>query len=130
MLDTLIALYADLTHCTFQIGEGSRYNNRLVHTLISFRLIPLYTPLPLVGRDLRHTRVSCFTWVNTLTCGSVSLLRRRITLGRRATCDADLSRANDTFSLGISWPGNAQDRSFRHICSRLRRNGLMPARIE
>src|SRR5258706_3771720 len=35
MLDKLIDLHADLTHCTFQIGEGSSYNNRLVHTLIS-----------------------------------------------------------------------------------------------
>ena len=57
MLDKQINLRADLTHCTFQIGEGSRYNNRLIHTLISFRLIPFYAPLLLVGRDLRHTRV-------------------------------------------------------------------------
>src|SRR6266487_3908727 len=60
----------------------------------------------------------------------ISLLRRRVTHVRRSTCDANLSRANDTFSQGIPWLCNVQDRSFRHICSRLPRDGLMPARIK
>src|SRR5258708_32628885 len=49
---------------------------------------------------------------------------------RGGTCNDDLSRTNDTFSQDISRLGHLQDRSFRHICSRLRRDGLMPARIE
>ena len=49
---------------------------------------------------------------------------------RWSACDHDLCRTNDTFSQGIPWLGNVQDRSFRHICSRLRRDSLMPARIE
>ncbi len=48
----------------------------------------------------------------------------------RSACDHDLCRTNDTFSQGVPWLGNLQDRSFRHICSRLRRDGLMPARVE
>src|SRR5258708_19202042 len=48
MLGKLIDLLTDLMHSTFQIGEGSRHNNRLVHTLTFFRIIPLYAPLPLL----------------------------------------------------------------------------------
>lgn len=50
--------------------------------------------------------------------------------GRRSACDHDLRRTNDTLSQDIPRLGNAQDRSFRHICSHLCRDGLMPAWIE
>src|SRR5258708_1062832 len=58
------------------------------------------------------------------------LLGRRITCGRRSTCNTDLSRANNTFSQGISCLGDVQDRAFGHVCSCLLRDGFMPVRIK
>jgi hypothetical protein len=76
-------------------------------------------------------RYSFFARVNTtLACGSVSMLSLHLAHGRRSTCDYDLCRTNDTFSQRIPWLGNMQDCSFRHICSWLRGDGLMPARVE
>src|SRR6266704_3403071 len=107
MLGKQIDLLAELTHYTFQVGEGSRHNNRLFHTLTSF------------GR------------ANTiLALGSVSMLSLHLAHGRRSACNYDLCRTNNTFSHRIPRLGNVQDRSFRHICSCLRGNGLMPARVE
>src|SRR5258708_5371160 len=65
-----------------------------------------------------------------LGCGSISHLLLHLAHGRRGTCDTDLSGTNHTFSQGISWLYNVQNRSLRHICSRLSRDGLMPVRIE
>src|SRR5258708_7863990 len=80
------------------------------------------------GRDLRYSGLLLHLGEHLLACGSASVLP--LAYGRRSARDTDLSRTNDTFSQGIPWLGNVQDRSFRHICSRLRRDGLMPARIE
>src|SRR5947209_5768653 len=61
MLGEQIDLLAKLKHCASQLGEVSCHNNRLYHTLTSFRLIPPHTPSS-TGEDVRY---ACFTWVNT-----------------------------------------------------------------